>query len=546
VGVTASKDLIIAADFGTSSVKVGLVSEDMRVMASATARYGTAYPRSGWAEQEPQDWWRALGSALATLGEDVPDLRARAAGLVFCAQMCGLVCASADAKPLRPCLIWQDKRSSALTRRYVGGFPSVLGYNSFKGLRWLLTGNGVPSMSGGDAPGKILWLQQNEPKVWSRTAFVLDVRDWLVLRASGRAVTTPDCATMMWLGDMRPNRCQWSPSLMRSLGVTREQLPDVLDGSDMAGQLTAAAAADLHLDEGIPVFAGCGDVCASAIGSGATASGALHIYAGTSSWIGGFFDSRRLNPFQRYGTITSAAAKRPLLIATQESTGSCFEWIADIVDQEGARDEAAFEQLMERALAPSSTLPAVFLPWLAGERSPVDDNRLRGALVGLSLDHDRSSILRAVLEGIVLSTRWSFRSVERQPGVVRGGPVRLVGRLAANRPFCQLLADCLGREVKVDATPHLAGVRGVATIAAVGLGWRQSLWSATVRDGDDGCRIFTPDPLKAAYFDDRMREFRYAYRRLLPWFRQSSRTAHLDGALPAAPERHADGNGAHD
>ncbi len=519
--MASEKNLIISADFGTGSVKVALLGTDGEIAGRASGTYETLHPVRDGAEQRPQDWWGAFAETVKRAASGVADYEKRVAGIVFCAQMCGLVCTDAAGEPLRPCLIWRDKRAAGLTRRYVGGFPTVLGYNAFKGLRWLYLGNGAPAVSGTEAPGKILWLRENEPDVWARTEHILDMRDWLVMRATGERITTADCASLTWMFDSRKHRCDWSPALMRSLGVTREQLPRVTDAGDVAGTLTERAAGELGLPMETPVFAGSGDVFAAALGAGAHENGELHIYLGTSSWIGGFFNWRRLNPFLRYATITGPVERRPLLIATQESAGACIEWISDLVQQSSDDAALSIPQLIDEALATDVESP-LFLPWLAGERTPVDDNRLRGAFLGLTLDDDRSRLVRGVLEGIALNTRWTFSWVNREPGVRRDRPVRLAGGLAAHHGFCQMLSDCLGREISVGDDPGFAGVRGAARVAAAGLGWIETPWESDGNGTSKSQTVFAPNAERHAYFNERMSDFRYAYRRTAPLFRRQA------------------------
>jgi xylulokinase len=193
--------------------------------------------------------------------------------------------------------------------------------------------------------------------------------------------------------------------------------------------------------------------------------GELHISLGTSSWISGFYPGRRLSASEGYATILSPFGNRPLLIATQESAGACLDWLDRLAGVEP--DEAI-----------SGVTPPLFLPWLAGERVPVDDNRLRGAFLGLSLQHGRASLRQAVIEGVALNTRWAWQSVARQKGTRHAHLLRAVGGGALNPVLCQALADCLGADLAVSRDPRNAGVRGAAAIAAAGLGWRASVWEA--------------------------------------------------------------------
>lgn len=502
------QDLIIAVDVGTSSLKVGLVGPDLDVLHSADHAHPVSYPGPGCAEQDPLDWWLALRLALVKLSNSCPNLRGRAAGMVFASQMCGVVAADREGRPLRPCMIWLDKRAAPIAREVMGGFPRLFGYGLLKLLSSIRLTNGAPSLNGMDPPAKMLWLKRHEPKVYEKAWKLLDVKDWLMLRATGHAVTTADLANVTWMMDTRKGREGWSDQLIGRFGLRRELLPAIVEGTASPGGLTAAAASELGLAEGLPVFAGAGDVCAAAIGSGAVEDGELHISLGTSSWISGFYPGRRLSASEGYATILSPFGNRPLLIATQESAGSCLDWLDDVIGHEPAAD-------------PPGVAPPLFLPWLAGERVPVDDNRLRGGFLGLSLQHGRASLRRAVIEGVALNTRWAWQSVARQRGTRHAHLLRAVGGGALNGALCQAMADCLGADIAVARDPRNAGVRGAAAIAAAGLGWRASVWEAAKGFERSSETVYRPDAARRAYFDERFRLFLDAYKRNAPWFRSS-------------------------
>ena len=165
-----------------------------------------------------------------------------------------------------------------------------------------------------DPTGKMLWVQKHEPDIYKRADHLWDVKDWLLHRATGEVATTADSANLTWLMDTRRGREGWSSTLARHVGIDLEKLPNIVGGDAVVGGLTAPAAAQLGLKEGIPVVGGGGDVSCTAIGSGAVADGALHITMSTSSWVAGFFDRRVLSLSNSYATITSSVGFRPLLI----------------------------------------------------------------------------------------------------------------------------------------------------------------------------------------------------------------------------------------
>lgn len=508
-----SHDLIIAADIGTTAIKVAALDQSLTVVASAAVPHPIQFPKPLWAEQNPEDWWSALARGLGELARAVPNLAERATALGFAAQMCGVVAVDTNGKPLRPCLTWLDKRAGALIRAKMGGFPSVAGFGAFKLLRSIQLTNGAPSLNGMDPTAKMMWLRQHEPEVWANTHKLLDVKDWILHRCTGAFVTTADSANLTWMADTRKGAPLWSEELMSKYGVPRRMLPDIVAGDAVVGGLAQHAALDLGLPAGLPVIAGCGDICAAALGSGATDDGALHISLGTSAWIGGFFNGRRINALQSYATIVSPVANTPLLIATQECAGACLDWFARL--SEGAPLQSASNDVD----------PPLFLPWLAGERVPVDDNRLSGAFLGLKLSHDRASLARGVAEGIALNLRWAMSSVRKQRGVIHGDYIPIVGGATLNGELAQALANCLQIDLLRPPNPQMAGIRGVAALAGASLGWYPSARGAVGAVMANTGTLFKADPAKAGYFDQRFVQFKYAHKRLAPWYHAQAEEA---------------------
>jgi xylulokinase len=513
-----TRDLILAVDLGTSAIKLAVLDRDLAVVARVSVPQSLRFPAPLWAEQDPQDWWQGLRDGVAALAAQLPDLAERVAAMGLASQVCGVVPVDAGGTPLTPCMIWLDKRSASLIRKHMSGFPKIAGYGAVKLLRSIQMTNGAPSLNGMDPTGKMMWLREHRPDVWARTAKLLDVRDWVVHRATGRFITTVDSANLSWLADTRGGTVRWSPTLARRYGVPLALLPEIVSGSEVVAGLTASAGQELGLPEGLPVVAGCSDICAAALGSGATADGALHICLGTSAWIAGFFDSRRINPFHAYATIASPAGNAPLLIASQESAGSCLDWLA---------------RLGQSGTAPQGHAqgdPPLFLPWLAGERVPVDDSRLGGAFLGLTLAHDSTSLAQAVAEGVALNLRWAMSSVEKQKGVQRGALLPVVGGATQNAVLIQALADCLQRDLWRQEEPQLAGLRGVGALIASGLGWIDDPRSAFATPQPDTGTVIRANPARAAYFDRRFTMFRAAHGRLAPWYHAHGREALQDQA----------------
>ncbi len=460
---------ILAVDFGTSSVKIGMIDRQLALVATHIEPYPMAIPAEGQAEQAPEDWWAGLARGLRKLRAAT---EFQVEGIVFCAQMCGLVCADAEGRPLRPALIWRDKRAAPQARALIGGFPSILGYRIDKLARWLRLANGAPSRNGMDPIAKMQYIHQREPHIAAETAYFLDARDWLLTRATGRFATTADTANLTWLMDTRPGKEGWSAALAQLSGLDLSRLPPILEGQAEVGPLTASAATELGLDQGIPVFAGCGDVTAAALGTGAVEDGALHMCLSTGAWIGGFFDRRVLSVPHSYATVASPFAYRPLLIAAQESAGGALAWGRTVMA--GGTDWETGPYAHTTATRDDD--PFVF-PWFAGERVPRDDARLRGAILGLAEQHDAEALRRALVEGVALNLTWAWEKVSKERGVQTRGPLPVVGGGALVRVLVQSIADATGRELAL-GEGRMAGVVGAGLIGASALGWVPDLWTA--------------------------------------------------------------------
>lgn len=508
-------DLVISADFGTSGVKVGVVNGDMNMLARATEEYPLHLAAGGIAEQNPADLWAALARAVTKLRQDVPNLVDRATTLVFCSQICGVICVDENGRPLMPCMTWLDKRAAKLGQSLIGGFPSAHGYQLGKLIRWLRIANGAPSKNGMDPTVKMLWLKHNEPEIFEKTRWFLDVKDWLVHRATGRFTTAAESANLTWLLDSRPGRNCWSKTLTDMTGVPIEKLPEIVDADAPVEKLTAQAAAELGLSPDTLVLAGTSDVTAAALGSGEVENGALHISVATSTWIASFIDGRRLNVGHSYATLASGLGFRPLLVASQENAGSALGWAVGITGgtAEGEDLAGAFDDMGD----PQPDDP-FFAPWLAGERVPVDNETLRGTFHGLSLHHDARALRRAAVEGVALNILWSYDSVSKIKGVRQTGPISIVGGVAANPAFGQMLADTLNREIRVGEARH-AGVLGTATLAASTLGWADSTFEAAARLKENTVALYAPDPARVEAMTTRRKRFEKIRKQLIRSYR---------------------------
>jgi xylulokinase len=490
--------LYLGHDVGTSGCKAVLVDRTGRVLASHTSHYPLHHPHPGWAEQDPGDWWAAVGTCSRAVMQGVDPAQLR--GMAFAGQMLALVPMDRSGTPTRPAISWLDHRAEQQARRITRrlGGATILG---------MLAG---ATPTGKDLVAKLAWLAQNEPDVHARTAAYGDATSYLVARATGELAIDPAAAGCTGALDL--GRRRWSRLLSRLVRFDASKWPRIVASSARVGGVTAAAAEVLGVPEGLPVAMGTADIPAAAVGAGAVTPGATHIYLGTSSWVGVSLDRQASIPKAGIASVPSAARTGCLLIAESETAGACRDWFA----QHFELDHAAHDALASEAPPGSDGL--LFCPWLFGERSPFPDAQLRGAFVNVGLEHTRAHLARAVLEGVALNLRWILATID--PVVKRTGGLRVLGGGARSDLWLQILADVTGETCHRVAEPQHAGAVGAALLAAVAVGDLPDVPAIASTVQID--RAFSPTPGVSGEYERLYR----AMRELAPALSRASRTLH--------------------
>ncbi len=460
---------ILAVDLGTGGPKVALVSREGEVLGSDFEPTPVRMLPGGGAEQRPGDWWEATAAAARRLLEREPAEAGAVRAVALTGQWAGTVAVDERGEPLGDALIWLDARGAAHVRRLAGGRLRVAGYEPRKLIRWLRRTGGAPSLSGRDALGHLLWLRAERPQLYAAASCFLEPVDWLALKLTGRAATTSVMATLHWVTDTRDvNRVRYDDDLVALAGLERAKLPELLPANALLGPLTEGARAELGLPRPVPVVAGTPDTMSAAVGSGAVADHAAHLYVGTSAWLSCHVPYKRTDPLHSVASLPSAIPGRYLVSCEQETAGVSVERLRDaLLPGSGREGIGEIEQLAAQA-APGSG-GVLFTPWLNGERTPVDDHLVRGGLHNLSLDTTRAQLARAVLEGVALNARWMQVYVERFCRR-RLEPIAFIGGGAVSPLWGQIMADVLGRPIERAADPVNANVRGAGLLAWVALG----------------------------------------------------------------------------
>ncbi|MFT6951132.1 MAG: xylulokinase [Paraglaciecola sp.] len=510
--MTTSAQYILSFDLGTSSFKAAIYDVNGQIVGSAQQPCEVFSPQEGWAEQDPEDWWHKTSVLTKTLLHKMLIRPEQVAGVVFTTQMCGTIAVNDKGDVLTPAIIWLDTRSKKTVRKAVSGLLTIFGYGLKSGLSWLYYCNGAPNLAGRDPFSKMLWLKNERPEIWSSTTLCLDIKDFLLYRCTGQAVTSPDVAHFTWLMDLR--RLQWLPKLLKKYGLSETVLPEIAIATDkVADGLTEKAALHLGLNTHTPVFVGLGDITAAALGSGAYKTGEAHLYFGTSNWTAVHISKHKVSPFYGIGSLVSAYPSRPLLIGAQENSGSALQKVSELL----GLDESSFEIFDIAKQSPSGSNGVMFMPWLQGERSPVDDATIRGGFLNLTLATSRADLARATLEGLAYNQHWVAQHAFKMGGTKASQKLSVVGGLANNDFFMQILADVFQRTMVRARNPQWAGTAGAFCCAAQGLGWYASL--------DEACRLFEggvefqPISQHSSVHTKRIKKFKQAYKNNHHWYK---------------------------
>jgi xylulokinase len=507
---------ILAFDLGTSGLKVVVATPAGEIVGSAVEPYPLHLLAGGGAEQDPEDWWRALvrgtRRVLSVAGVDA----GRVVAIGCSAQWSGTVPVDRDGRPLMRALIWMDSRGAEQLRRVTGGFPSLQGYGLRKLATWIRRSGGAPGHAGKDTVAHILYLRDRAADVYDRTYKFLEPRDWVNLRLTGRFASSFDAVALLWAADTRDaNAVRYDDRLLRMAGLERDKLPDLVPAATVLGTLAPAAAAELGLPPSVRVVTGAPDIMASGIGAGAVRDFDAHLSIGTSSWLVCHVPYKKTDLFHNMASLPSAVPGRYLLTNEQESAGVCLSELGRNVlfPDDGAGPAGVPDDPYPAMLALAEAVPAgsdglIFAPWVNGERTPVDDRTVRGGFFNQSLGVTRGHLVRAVLEGVAYNSRWLLVYVEEFIRR-RVEAITAVGGGARSDLWCQIHADVLDRVVRQARDPALASARGVALQASVALGHLR--WDE-VADAVPIARVFEPHPDRRRVYDTLFPEFVNLYR----------------------------------
>lgn len=494
---------LLGLDLGTSSVKCLLVCADGQVLGAAEREYPILLPQEGYAEQDPETWWQmsvaAIREVLAASGVDPSTIQ----GIGFSGQMHGGAFLADDGSVLRPAIIWPDQRSQAQCRqvyRRIG--PVRLGQ---------IAGSGVFP---GFMLASLLWLQQNEPQTWQRLGHIVFPKDYVRLRLIGELATDATDGSGGLLLDIRQR--DWSDEIIGQFDIPAGILPPVRGSQEVIGAVTPEAAQATGLTAGTPVVTGAVDQATGALGNGITGPGMVSATIGTGGQMVAFLAQARIDKQLRVHTFCHALPDTWYLLGATLAAGLAFRWLRDAILNEPG--PGAYHRMTAQA---SEALPGseglLFLPYLVGERAVGQTASPSGVFFGLTPRHNRSHMIRAVMEGITLALRRPL-DIFREMSVV---PECLVGCGGGARSplWRQMMADIFQTPVVQTAASEQSAM-GAAILAGLGTGVfgnAAEACNALVRYGP----VVEPQPAAVATYQAAYERFCSVYEHLQPDFARS-------------------------
>lgn len=487
---------LLGIDVGTSGTRAVLIDNHGLVISSATAEHAPmSSPHIGWAEQAPEDWWRAACQATKECLAKSSAAAQPVSAVGLTGQMHGLVLLDAQDQVLRPALIWCDQRTGEECREITEqvGAPRL--------IEW--TAN--PALTGFTLP-KIWWVRRHEPEIWARVRSLMLPKDYIRFRLTGaRAIDVADASgTLMF--DVVHRR--WSQPMLEISRIDGACLPKVFESQEISGHVHEEGALLTGLRPGIPVVAGAGDQAAGAVGMGIVKPGAVSATIGTSGVVFAATSSPVLEPKGRIHTFCHAIPERWHVMGVTQGAGLSLRWFRDQFGAGREDDRDPYERLAEEAAkTPPGAEGLFWTPYLMGERTPHLDPNARGALVGITAQHTRAHIIRAILEGVAFSLRDSL-TLFQEIGVPIES-IRLGGGGARSPLWQQIQSDIYGMPVELIEADEGAAY-GAALLAGVGV----KNWPSVESACETAVRVATlvqPNPRTAALMNLQYAEYRKLY-----------------------------------
>lgn len=486
----------LGIDLGTSSVKILATDSKDQIVAEITKEYPVYFPQDKWAQQDPADWWTQTKAAIRELVDTGAIVGEEVAAISFSGQMHGLVALNERNEVLTPAILWCDQRTEIECEEITQYFGSE--------KLSQLTGN--KALTGFTAP-KILWVKKNMPEIFAQIRHIMLPKDYISFCLTGAYSTDVSDASGMLLLDVEKR--SWSKEMLDFIGITEEMLPKLYESYEVVGSLSDEVAKELGLSANVLVAAGAGDQAAGAVGTGTVSEGIVSVTLGTSGVVFAAHENYAVDGENRLHAFCHANGKYHSM-GVMLSAANCLKWWVESIvkDQE-------FNDLLAEAEKTEMDEKVLFLPYLMGERTPYSDPDAKGAFVGMTMNSERGSLTRAVLEGVAFGLRDSLEILKDIQVPIN--EIRVIGGGAKSSLWKQILADIFGAPIQ-EINTNQGGALGAAILAATAAGHFTTV--------EEGCSkmiriVSTLEPIEAnrIAYDRKYKKYQALYPALQAWYK---------------------------
>ncbi|MDN5277074.1 MAG: xylulokinase [Clostridiales bacterium] len=509
--------LILVFDIGTTGVKCAAFKPDGEKACAHTVNYDTVYPKPGWAEQKPEDYWRGIIDGTKVLLEKGNISPQRISVIGLSGHMNGCIPVDANGDVLYPNIIHSDCRSQAEASYLKRVFDEWHFYS--------ITGNRIDPHY---TFTKILWLKKNYPEIYDKTAYFLNSKDYVGFKLTGRlGVTDFSDASLTCM--LNINKGKWAEDVLSEAGVDVHKLPELMPSFHVLGGLSKQAADILGLKAGTPVVVGGGDGACATKGAGVVKKGQAYNYIGSSAWISTINDRPVLDKGARIFHFYDLDGRNYNVTGTVQCATIAYDWAIENIggyelEKVEARDKV-FDIIEDLARqAPVGSNGVFFVPYMMGERTPHWDENTRGGFVGLTLYHGKSHLFRSVYEGVAFALK-NVLDVFEENGL-KVEALTLLGGGAKSRLWNEIMCNVYGKPIRVHSFPGEATSLGAAIAAGVGVGIFESF--------EDAARIIRyqrfcqPVPSEVQAYQNYYRIYNMMYRQLKPIYDEIARLMGVD------------------
>ncbi|MEP6753575.1 MAG: FGGY family carbohydrate kinase [Candidatus Dormiibacterota bacterium] len=502
---------VIGCDVGSQGTNTALYSADGKLVTAAYEGYDVSFPQPGWAEQDPHAWTRALHSTIARVLREVPEGASAVKALSFASQLDGMVACDAKGKPLRAAMIWMDRRAESQAAAL-----------SQKVSRQEFYHHVGANLDSSHAVFKALWIRDEEPEIFARSAKLMSPGSYVLYEASGVIAVDYSNASSMALLD--PRTRSWSQPMLDAAGIKSGMLPELAAGTQPVGHVTASFAAATGLSPDTVVVVGCGDEMAATLGAGVFAPGEVCDVVGTAEPVCAVSAGPREDPTMLVECHPHADPDTWLLENPGFVSGGNLRWWRDqFCPEERAAESRGEGDAYDALTGPAAAVDAgaeglIFLPCMQGAMAPEWNGAARGVFYGLSLAHTRAHLTRAVLEGSAFALRDILDAMSNAGLEVRR--LTIVGGGAKGALWRQIKADVTGLPVRVPVNLETTAT-GAAALAAVGAGLYKDVASAAGAFVAYRPDEHQPDPERRAIYNEAYGRYRDVYYALKPVFERA-------------------------